>query len=107
MSRVSTLESRRHSRPEVYPSSRKSLSTRGIMQENDSELAKAIGSTPGLVRVRLEEHENYHAGNRNIEPDGERPACDSAVHGKPAGQGEKERREHHWQRDDGKDYVAG
>ena len=77
------------------------------MKENGSELAKEIGSTLGLVRVRLEEHENHHAGDRNIEPDGERPPRDSAVHGEPARQGEKERREHHRQRDYGKDYVAG
>jgi hypothetical protein len=47
---------------------------------------------PGLVRIRLEEHENHHAGDRNVEPNGERKARDSAVHLKPAGQREKERR---------------
>ena len=61
----------------------------------------------GLVRKLLEEHENYHAGDRDVEPDGERQACDSAVHRKPASQREKERRQDHRQRDDGKDYVAG
>ncbi len=62
---------------------------------------------PGLVGIRLEEHENHHAGDRNVEPNGERQACDSAVHFEPARQREKERGEHHRQRDDGKDYVAG
>src|SRR5216684_3940269 len=70
-------------------------------------LLNQAGSIPGLVRIRLEEHENYHAGDRNVEPNGERPACDSAVHREPARQREKERREHHRQRDHGKEYVAG
>ena len=61
----------------------------------------------GRVRIRLEEHENHHAGDRNVEPNGERQARDSAVHREPARQREKQRREHHRQRDDGKDYVAG
>ena len=64
-------------------------------------------STRGLIRVGPEEDEYHHAGDRNVEPDGEGKACDSAVHREPARQREKERREHHWQRDDGKDYVAG
>src|SRR5229473_7484504 len=70
-------------------------------------LLNRIGSIPDLVRIRLEEHENHHAGDRNVEPNGERQACDSAVHREPARQREKECREHHRQRDDGKDYVAG
>src|SRR5207237_2885865 len=70
-------------------------------------LLNQTGSIPGLVRIRFEEHENHHAGDRNVEPNGERQACDSAVHREPARQREKERREHHRQRDDGKDYVAG
>lgn len=61
---------------------------------------------PDLVRIRLEKHENHHAGERNVEPNGEREACDSAMHREPARQREKERREHHWQRYDGKEYVA-
>ena len=60
-----------------------------------------------LVRIRLEEHENHHASDGNVEPDGERKACDSAVHCEPARQREKERREHHRQRDDGENNVAG
>src|SRR5258708_26322374 len=64
------------------------------------------GSLLGLVRIRLEEHKNDYAGDRNVEPNGERPACDSAVHHEPARQREKERRQHHRQDDDGKDYVA-
>jgi len=70
-------------------------------------LLNPAGSTLSLVRVRLEEDENHHAGDRNIEPNGERQACNSAVHREPAGQREKERGEHHRQSDDGKDYVAG
>ena len=62
---------------------------------------------PGLVRIRFEEHENHDSGDRNVEPNRKRKACDSAVHREPARQREKERREHHRQRDDGKDYVAG
>src|SRR5258707_5413227 len=50
------------------------------------------GSILGLVRKRLEEHENYHAGDRDVEPDGEGQACDSAVHREPARQREKESR---------------
>src|SRR5712691_5637833 len=69
-------------------------------------LLNQAGSIPGLVRIRLEEHENHHAGDRNVEPNGERQACDAAVDREPARQREKERREHHRQRDDGKDYVA-
>ena len=65
------------------------------------------GSILGLVRKRLEEHENHDAGDRDVEPDGERQSCDSAVHREPARQRKKERCEHHRQRDDGKDYVAG
>ena len=60
-----------------------------------------------LVRIRFEEQENHHPGDRNIEPNGERPACDSAVHREPPGQREKERCQHHGQRDDGENYVAG
>src|SRR5258708_20585436 len=69
-------------------------------------LLNQAGSLLGLVRIRLEEHKNHHPSDRNVEPNGERPACDSAVHRKPARQREKERRQHHWQGDDGKDYVA-
>src|ERR1700682_1310608 len=69
-------------------------------------LPNQTGSIRGLVHIRLEEHENHHAGDRNVEPNGERQACDSTVHREPARQREKERREHHWQRDDGKNYVA-
>jgi hypothetical protein len=60
-----------------------------------------------LVRVRLEKHENNYAGDGNVEPDGEGEACDSAVHGEAARQREKERGEHHREREDGKYYVAG
>jgi hypothetical protein len=42
-----------------------------------------------LVRIRLEERENHHAGDRNVEPDGERQACDSAVHRESTRQREK------------------
>lgn len=70
-------------------------------------LLNQAGSGSGLVRIRLEEHKYHHAGDRNVQPNGERHACDSAVHREPARQREKERREHHGQSDDGKDYVAG
>ena len=70
-------------------------------------LLNQAGSIPGLVRIRLEERENRHAGDRNVEPNGERQACDSAVHREPARQREKERGEHHGQCDDREDYVAG
>src|SRR6202140_1277171 len=66
---------------------------------------KSVGG--GLVRVRPEEHENHTTGDRNVEPDGERKAGDPSVHREPARQREKESREHHRQRDNGKDYVAG
>src|SRR6267154_93751 len=59
------------------------------------------------VGIRLEEQENHHAGDGNIEPNGERQACDSAVHREPARQREKERRQYHRQSDHRKDYVAG
>src|SRR4030081_259786 len=62
---------------------------------------------PGLVHIRFEEHEDHHTGDRNVEPDRERPAGDPAVHREPSGQREKESREHHRQRDNRKDYVAG
>ena len=65
------------------------------------------GATLGLVRIRLEQHENHYAGDGNVEPNGECEACDSAVHRETARQREKERGQHHWQSDDGKDYVAG
>ena len=64
-------------------------------------------SMSDLVHIHLEEDENHHAGDRNVQPNRERKACDSAVHREPAGQREKERRQHHGQRDDGKDHVAG
>ena len=64
-------------------------------------------ATAGSVCVRLEEHENDYAGDRNIEPNGEGKTRDSPVHRESTGQREKERREYHRQRDDGKDYVAG
>src|SRR6266516_1172339 len=60
-----------------------------------------------LVRVHFEEHKNHHAGDRNVEPNGKRETCNSPVHRESARQRQKERREHHRQRDDGKDYVAG
>ena len=37
-----------------------------------------------LVRVNFEEHEDNHASNRNVKPDGECDPCDTSVHGKPA-----------------------
>jgi len=61
----------------------------------------------GLVHVHFEEDENHHTGERNVQPDRERPACNPPVHREPARQREKERYQHHRQRDDGKDYVAG
>src|SRR6266403_1709823 len=70
-------------------------------------LLNQAGSIPSLVRIGLEEHENHDASDRNVEPNGEREARDSAVHREPTRQRKKERREHHRQRDDGKDYVAG
>ena len=60
-----------------------------------------------LVHIRSEEEENYHAGDRNVQPNGERQACDSAVHREPARHREKERRQHHRQRDNRKDHMAG
>jgi len=39
---------------------------------------------PALVCVGLEEHENDHAGERNVKPDGEGEARDAAVHGEAA-----------------------
>jgi hypothetical protein len=60
-----------------------------------------------LIRVCLQEHENHHTGDRNVEPNGEGQTCDSAVHREPARQREEERRQHHGQSDDGEDYVAG
>jgi hypothetical protein len=56
---------------------------------NGSSGATALdqpGPCLGLVRVRLEKQEDRHAGDRNVEPNGKRPACDSAVHREPAGQ---------------------
>jgi hypothetical protein len=70
-------------------------------------LLNQAASIPDLVRICFEEHENHDTGDRNVEPNGERQACDSAVHREPARQREKERGEHHRQRDDRKDYVAG
>jgi hypothetical protein len=64
-------------------------------------------SIPGLVRIHFEKDENHHAGDRNVQPNGEGQACDPAVHREPARQREKECRQHQRQRDDGKDYVAG
>src|SRR5258705_10833666 len=60
-----------------------------------------------LVRIHFEEHKNHHAGDRNVEPNGKRETRNSPVHCESAGQREKERREHHRQREHGKDYVAG
>ncbi len=61
----------------------------------------------GLIGVGFEEDENYYAGDGDVEPDGEGPAGDTAVHGEAAGQREEEGGEHHRQSDHGKDYVAG
>jgi hypothetical protein len=60
-----------------------------------------------LVDIYLEEHEDHYAGDRNVQPNGERQARDSAVHREPARQREKECREHHRQSDDGKGHMAG
>lgn len=60
-----------------------------------------------LVGEGLEEHEHHHARDRNVEPDGKRPPRDSAVHREPACQREKKSYQHHGQRDDGKEDVAG
>ena len=70
-------------------------------------LSSQAGSIPGLVRIHLEESENHHAGDRNIQPNRERQARDSTMHRDSVRQREKERRQHHRQRDDRKDYVAG
>ena len=63
-------------------------------------------STPGSVNVRFEEDENDHAGDRYVQPNRKRQAGDSAVHCEPARQREKERRQHHRQRDDREDHVT-
>src|ERR1700676_3271668 len=47
-------------------------------------MGNQAGSIPSLVCIRFEEHKNDHAGDRNVEPNGERPARDSAVHREPA-----------------------
>ena len=60
-----------------------------------------------LIRIQLEEHENHHAGDGNVEPNGKCPARNSAVDSETTGQREEERGEYHWQRDHGKNYVAG
>ena len=65
------------------------------------------GSEGGSVRIRPQEHKHHHSGDRNVEPYGVRPACNSAVHREPARQREKERGEDHGQRDDRKNYVTG
>src|SRR5260370_14930475 len=69
-------------------------------------LLNQAGSIPSLVRIRLEEHENHHPGDRYIEPNGERPACDSAVHREPARQRKKERCQHHRHVPPREDYLA-
>lgn len=66
----------------------------------------ADGPCVGLVGVGFEEEEDGDAGDRDVEPDGERKAGDAAVHGEAAGKREKESDEDHGQRDDGKDHVA-
>ena len=60
-----------------------------------------------LVCIEPQEHEHYNSSDRNVEPYGVRPACNSAVHREPARQREKERGENHGQGDDRKNYVAG
>jgi hypothetical protein len=49
-------------------------------------LLNQAASIPSLVRIRPEEHENHDPGDRNVEPNGERQACDPAVHREPARQ---------------------
>ena len=44
-----------------------------------------------VLRVRPEENENHHAGDRNIEPNGKCHARDAAMHREPARQREEER----------------
>ena len=55
--------------------------------------------------MRLE-HENHHDGDRNVEPNGVRQLPFGSA-SRTGSQREKERREHHRQRDDGRDYMAG
>jgi hypothetical protein len=99
------LPSLRHTpRPQVL---RNEYFRENDRKNNVDRYPTTISVAPRLVDVRLEEHEDHHAGDRNVEPDGERPACDSAVHREAARQREEECRQHYRQRDDGKDDVAG
>src|SRR4029077_2807366 len=80
--------------------------TRAVMRERATAFSciyplKSGRINPGLVRICFEEDEDHHAGDRNVEPNGESEACDSAVHREAASEREKECREHHRKRDHG------
>jgi len=79
----------------------------GTPAVHDQDRPRAFYDAGQLICVNLEEDEDDHAGDRNVEPDREREPSDAAVHGKASAEREEKRRQHHGQRHDGKNDVAG
>jgi len=59
-----------------------------------------------LVGVNLKQREDYHASNRNVEPDGKGEPCNAPVRGKPAAERKKQSRQYQRQCDNGEKDVA-